>query len=128
MHQPAGVHQQWIAEKMEDAPEAQQRMAEILGWVSASYPELTAVVKWNQPMFVLEYPFIMGFSVASKHVSVTPEKDTLDAFREQVEAAGYTHSKMLFRIPFNKEVNYELLGAMIERNMENRRGSTKFWR
>lgn len=35
---------------------------------------------------------------------------------------------MLFRIKWDQEVEYDLIGKMIEMNMEEKRGSTKFWR
>ena len=52
----------------------------------------------------------------------------MDVFKDKIEAAGYTQSKMLFRIKYTDKVNYDLLSEMIEYNIEDKAGYTKFWR
>lgn len=105
-----------------------ERMEEILHWILETFPNLKLEHKWNQPMFTNEGTFIIAFSVSKNHISVAPEFYTMDKFRNAVEEAGYTHSKMLFRIPFKEEVNYPLLKEIIEFNIEDKQGYETFWR
>lgn len=105
-----------------------KRMEEILLWILETFPDLKLEHKWNQSMFTHDGTFIIAFSVSKNHISVAPEKYTMDKFRDAVEEAGYTHSKMLFRIPFKDEVNYPLLKEIIEFNIEDKRGYETFWR
>lgn len=129
MRTPADIHAQWIDDTMADrTDEHRERMADILGWVAESYPELTPVVKWNQPMFTLDKPFIIGFSVAKPHVAVAPEREPLAKFGERIDDIGYSRGKAFFRIPFAKTVDYGLLADIIDSNIADRRGSESFWR
>ena len=57
--------------KIED-PAHKERMKEVLEWVGNKYPNLTPVVKWNQPMFTDHGTYIIGFSVAKQHMAVAP--------------------------------------------------------
>lgn len=109
-------------------PNHRKRIEEILHWILEEYPNLKLEYKWSQPMFTHEGTFIIGFSIAKQHLSVAPEKITMDKFRNAIEEAGYTHSNQLFRIKFTDEVNYELLKEMIEFNIEDKRGYETFWR
>lgn len=111
-----------------DNPDHRERAEDILHWVLETLPNLKLEYKWNQPMFTNEGTFIIAFSSAKHHLSVAPEKYALDQFREKIEKAGYTHSNQLFRIKYTDEVNYELLKEMIEFNIEDKQGYTKFWR
>ena len=52
------------------------RMVEVLNWVAEHYPELELRVAWNQPMFTHRGTYIIGFSAASKHMAMAPERGT----------------------------------------------------
>ena len=41
---------------------------------------------------------------------------------------GYTQTENLFRIKWNQEIDYDLIGDMIKLNMEEKKDYTKFWR
>lgn len=101
-------------------------LAHVLGWVAHTYPELDVAIKWNQPMFTHHGTFILGFSAASKHYSVSPE--VLDDVIEVVKAAGLSHSKMLFRVNFGDPVPYDVLRHCIDHNMAVKADMTTFWR
>ncbi|MDO4927600.1 MAG: DUF1801 domain-containing protein [Corynebacterium sp.] len=109
-----------------DDVEHRSQLAQVLGWVDATYPELLCEIKWNQPMFSHHGTFIIGFSSASKHFSVAPE--FLDEVIDVVEAAGLTHGKKLFRIEYDKPVPYEVLRHVIEHNLEVKADVTTYWR
>src|SRR5690625_3737946 len=100
----------------------------VLSWVKDKYPQLEPVMKWNQPMFTNEGTFIIAFSVAKQHLAVAPESVAIDYFKDDFEKVGYVYTKELFRIPWTSKVDYDLLGKIIEYNMEEKKGYTSFWR
>ncbi len=77
-------------------------------------------------MFTDHGTFIIGFSVAKKHFSVATEK-AIDEFRTEIEQAGYETGKKFVKIPFDKEVNYDLLAKLIEWNIEQKKNMQTFW-
>ena len=55
--------------------EQMQRIHKIIDWVNQNFPNLKLEIKWNQPMFILDKTFIIGFSVAKNHISFSPEEE-----------------------------------------------------
>lgn len=104
------------------------RIEEILRWVSRKFPQLKPQMKWNTPMFTDHGTFIIGFSAAKHHVSVSPEEACMTYFADEIAQAGYSATKGLFRIPWDKPVNYELLEKMIAFNIEEKADCASFWR
>lgn len=118
-----------IQEYMENYSESQQAFIQkIFDWISETYPQLKQEVKWNQPMYTHEGTYIIAFSLSKAHMSVSPEFKGMEEFHDKIEAAGYSQAKMLFRIKYTEEVNYDLLSEMIEFNIKDKAGSTTFWR
>ena len=109
-------------------PEHQARMTELLTWVAETFPNLGQRIAWNHPMFTDHDTFIIGFSHAKQHLAVSPEYVTMQKFAEELEASGYAHTAMIFRIPWTSEINYPLLQKMIEFNIEDKKDSPTFWR
>ncbi|HHT20076.1 MAG TPA: iron chaperone [Tissierellia bacterium] len=114
-------------EKIDD-PKHRERLSQVLQWVRDTFPELDPRIAWNQPMFTHQGTFIIGFSRAKAHLAVSPEYITLQQFSDELEQAGYHHTTMLFRIPWQREVDYELLRKMIEFNIKDKASYTTFWR
>ena len=100
----------------------------VLEWVFEHYPNLTPRVAWNQPMFTDHGTFILGFSVAKKHLAVTPEQAGITHFASDFEQAGLSYSSMIVRFPYDRPFNFELLAKMIEFNLEDKKDCTTFWR
>lgn len=111
-----------------DNEEIKEKIEEILLNITEKYKELTQAIKWNQPMFLLDGTFIIGFSYAKGHLSVAPEVAVMDIFREKIEKAGYSSTLMLFRIKWDQKVDYKLLYEIIEYNMKVKKGYKTFWR
>jgi uncharacterized protein len=109
-------------------PKIKSKLASILDWVQNTYPNLEPVVKWNQPMFIHEGTFIIGFSVAKGHINIAPEDVTLKKFESQIKKLGYHQTKMLIQIKENQEIEYLLLKEMIDFNLEDKKGLKRFWR
>ena len=105
-----------------------ERMETVLEWVIAEFPELTPQVKWNTPMFTHHNTFIIGFSTAKPHMSVSPEAVGITRFTEEIAQAGYNATKGLFKIRWNQPVDYDLLREMIEFNIQAKEGESSFWR
>jgi len=111
-----------------DNPDHRARTEEIMAWVVSKFPNLKPEFKWNTPMFSDHGTFIIGFSTAKQHLSVSPEEVSITKFADDIKQAGYSATKGLFRIPWNKPVNYELLEKMIAFNIEDKAAYTHFWR
>jgi uncharacterized protein len=79
-------------------------------------------------MFTHKDTFIIGFSTAKHHLSVSPENAGITQFSNDIAQAGYSATKGLFRISWNEPVNYELLEKMIEFNIQDKAEYTGFWR
>jgi len=108
--------------------EKKERMRQILEPITEKFPELEKEIKWNQPMFTDHGTFILAFSVAKNHISISPETEALDHFEEQIKQAGYERTKMLFKIKWTEKIDYDLLDAMITYNIKEKKNMTRFWR
>ena len=109
-------------------PQHRARTEEVLDWVAKIFPQLARRVAWNQPMFTDHGTFIIGFSVSKGHLAATPEMAGIDRFSEEIVKAGYEHSKMLVRFPWDRPVDYGLLKRIIEFNIADKADTTTFWR
>ena len=104
------------------------RTEEVLDWVGRTFPELEPRIAWNQPMFTDHGTFIISFSVSGKHLAVSPEREGMERFTEEIAAAGYGQSKMLFRMKWDEDVNYPLLNRIICFNRLEKADCKTFWR
>lgn len=111
-----------------DSPDHRERVEEILRWVTNAFPNLEPQIKWSTPMFSDKGTFIIGFSTAKNHISVSPEQVGITHFSGDIAQAGYSATKGLFRIQWNEPIHYELLEKMIAFNIQDKAGYTNFWR
>jgi len=109
-------------------PQHCARAAEVLDWVGSTFCELNPKIAWNQPMFTDHGTFIIAFSVSAKHLAVSPEQAGMERFTQGIAQAGYAQSKMLFRISWDKEVDYPLLHRIIAFNYTEKAHCKTFWR
>ena len=105
-----------------------ERMVEVLNWVAKRYPELELRIAWNQAMFIHHGTYIIGFSAASKHMAVAPERATMIRFEPVMRERGTDFSTMLARQPWDKPFDYELLDAFIQHQLAEKQDITSFWR
>ncbi|MET1249483.1 iron chaperone [Sporolactobacillus sp. STCC-11] len=110
-----------------DNPQHRARTEEVLTWVTKKFPNLVPVIKWNQPMFTDHGTFIIGFSTSKKHLAVSPELAGIEHFSADIVQAGYDHTKMLIRFPWDRPVDYGLLEKMIAFNIADKKECTTFW-
>lgn len=104
------------------------RVEEVLEWVKDTFPTLETKYAWKQPMFTDHETFIIGFSVAKKHISIAPEARGMEIFADKIKSAGYGQTKLLFRIEWGQEVNYDLMKEIITFNIEDKEDCETFWR
>ncbi len=111
-----------------DNPQHRARTEEILSLVIEKFPNLEPKIAWNQPMFTDHGTFIIGFSVAKKHLAVAPERAGITRFSKDIVQAGYDHTNELIRIPWDSPVQFSLLEKMIEFNLLDKAECKTFWR
>ena len=111
-----------------DNVDNQLKTKEILGWIQDQFPSLVPKIAWNQPMFTDHETYIIGFSVSKKHLAIAPEQEVVELFSKEIKNAGYDHTKMLIRIPWNMDIDKSLLKKIIEYNIESKKECKSFWR
>jgi uncharacterized protein YdhG (YjbR/CyaY superfamily) len=52
----------------------------------------------------------------------------MEKFADDIRRAGYSASRMLYRVPWDKPMDYGLLGRVIEFNREDKKNVKTFWR
>src|SRR5690554_1024248 len=84
-------HMEFFADYLEriENPQHRARMEKVLSWVAKEFPNLKPRIAWNQPMFTDHGTFIIGFSIAKKHLSVAPERTGIIHFSDEIAQAGY---------------------------------------
>lgn len=103
-----------------------ERMVEVLDCVAQHYPELELWIAWNQPMFTHHGTYIIGFSAASKHMAMAPERATMIRFEQVMREYGTDFGTMLARQPWTKPFDYELLDAFVQDQLTEKQGTTSF--
>jgi len=111
-----------------DNEEHKEKMTTLLEWVAETFPNLETTVKWNQPMFTNHGTFIIAFSKAKAHFSVAPEAKALNQFTTKIETAGYSQTNNLFRVKWSQDIDFSLLKAIIQYNIDDKAECTTFWR
>lgn len=104
------------------------KIEELFQWIETEFPTLSFKIAWNQPIYTHHDTFIIGFSVAKKHIAISPELKGIQIFLKDIEDAGYTHGSNLFRIKWNEEIKYSLLHDIIVYNIKDKAKCTSFWR
>ena len=74
------------------------KLEPIFEQIQKEIPNLTVELKWNQPMFIINGTFIIGFSVAKNHISIAPEAVTMAIFTNDIKVANYEATNNLFKI------------------------------
>jgi len=105
-----------------------KKVKEILAYIEDHFQELEIVVKWNQPMFINHNTFIIAISYSKKHISIAPERKTLDHFEREYTQKGYARTKEYLLYPWDQPHDLELIKDMVAFNIEDKKDMTKFWR
>lgn len=105
-----------------------EKLKGILDWILKTFPTVKMEYKWNQPMITDHGTYICGFSYATGHITVGLENYVMNKFVSAIEEAGYSHGKMIFRIKWDEEVNFDLLKSIILFVIEDKSDVKSFWR
>lgn len=101
-----------IAEYIEAAPADGQahlrRLYEILRSVA---PGAEETIKWGTPFFV-EPRYLFSFSAHKAHCNFAPSEETLERFRDELEAHRTT--KNYLQVPYDEPVPEDLIRRMAE--------------
>lgn len=100
----------------------------ILNHLKEKFPQLKEEIKWKQPMFTDHGTFIIGFSISKGHMAVAPEAVVISRFEEEIQRAGYSYTKELFRIKWSDKIDFELLEKIVSYNIAEKKDTDKFWR
>lgn len=111
-----------------DSQDHRRRTEDVFNWVHQAFPSLVPKIAWNQPMFTDHGTFIIAFSVAKSHLAISPDVTGMKLFSEEIRKAGYSQTKNLFRITWETEVDYSLLGRIIRFNIEDKKDCQTFWK
>ena len=79
-------------------------------------------------MFTHHGTYVIGFSAASKHMAMAPERATMIRFESVVREHGTDFGTMLARQPWTKPFDYELLDVLIQNQLTEKQGITSFRR
>ncbi|WKD62048.1 hypothetical protein CCICO_10245 [Corynebacterium ciconiae DSM 44920] len=109
------------------APAHRERLREVADWAMQRAPQLRLAMKWNQPMLLWGKTFILGFSAATRHLSVAAEPHIMAELAAELDARGADYTPNLVRLPWSQPVDYELLGMMLDRQCETKKECTTFW-
>lgn len=79
-------------------------------------------------MFTHHGTYIIGFSAASKHMAMNPERATTIRFESVMRERGTDFGTMFAPKPWNKPFDYELFDTLIRDQLTKKQGITSFWR
>ena len=118
-----------IDEYLANISEENQRakLSELLKWVTKTFPKLALQIKWKQPIFTDHDTYIIGFSVAKKHLTVGLETRNLQHVAPLLEQNGIKHGTNTFQIAFTDKIPYDLLNQIIEYVIDDKKEITTFW-
>ena len=103
------------------------KLSEILKWITKTFPNLELQIKWKQPIFTDHDTYIIGFSVAKKHLTVGLETRNLQHVAPLLEQNGIKHGTNTFKIVFTDKIPYDLLNQIIEYVIDDKKEITTFW-
>lgn len=106
--------------------ENKEKIDSLIKWTLNEFPNLTLEMKWNQPMLIDHGTYIISYGCAKKHISVAPEKTFLDRNINEI-SKYYKSSKMLFKIDWNDDIEYDLLKKLIVEIIEEKKDYDRFW-
>ena len=105
-----------------------EKFEKMIDWVQNTFPELVLEIRWKQPMFIHHGTYIIGFSVAKSHFSFSPEEAGIEVFKDEAEAIGYQTTKMLIKVKWTDDINYDFIEKVIKYNMKEKENCKTFWR
>ena len=124
------IDKQLLDSYLKEIPDAENRMKleQVFSWIEQTFPQLDVAIKWNEPMFSHKGTFIIAFSKAKQHFAFSPEEYTINAFKEDIEKAGYEHTNNIVKIKWKEDIDYSLIERIIKFNIEDKINSKTYFR
>jgi uncharacterized protein YdhG (YjbR/CyaY superfamily) len=89
-------------------PEAAATATGIFAVVQKAHPTLELVIAWNHPMLRVDGTYVLGLSVARRHVLLNLfSADLITSFTDRL--VGYTTNKKTFAVPLDWKIDRGLL-------------------
>jgi uncharacterized protein len=102
-------------ESLDPAPRA--TITKIFEEIRTKRPNLELVIAWNQPMLRLGGQYVIGVSVAAKHLTINPfSQIALDRASDLL--ADYVVNTHTFRVPIGWDVDTAVLDVLVQARTE----------
>lgn len=85
-------------------------LRDVCGAIRASVGEAEECISWQMPTWRRGHNLI-HFAAQKRHVGIYPGPEAVAAFREELDAKGYKHSKGAIQMTYDR-VDTELLGRI----------------
>lgn len=79
------------------------KLTEIFEMIQREFPSLKLEIKWNQPMFIMDKTFIIGFSASKAHISIAPEPQTIVALAEELKRQAILQAPIFLELLKSKK-------------------------
>jgi len=117
-----------VDEYIATAPAArQQRLGELRALSLEHAPGATEGLKWGSPAYWTGV-ILFVFSGHAQHCNAVFTPSTLEAFRGELEAAGFELGAGAVKIPYGVELPSELLGRMMTHRVREWEDAGVTWR
>ncbi|MFM8266875.1 MAG: iron chaperone [Ilumatobacteraceae bacterium] len=94
------------------APKTSTTVSAIFAAITERYPQSEVVIAWNQPIARIDGHYVMGVSVATRHLTVNPwSRTVLTAMADRL--TGLVVNKHTFCVPLDWRVDSSLLHDMV---------------
>jgi uncharacterized protein len=101
-------------------PQAASTATAIFAVVQKAHAALELVIAWNHPMLRVDGKYVLGLSVAKRHVLLNPfSADLITAFADRL--VGYTTNKKTFAVPLDWKIDRRLLLDLVKARLEELR-------
>ena len=92
-------------------PVAAATVLRVLDALMRDHPDRQVVIAWNQPMVKEGDDYLLGISVAARHITIAPwGEGMMQRFADRLD--GYVVNKKTFRVPPDWDVDEPLLQDM----------------
>jgi uncharacterized protein YdhG (YjbR/CyaY superfamily) len=78
-------------------------------------------------MFIHHGTYIIGMSVSKNHLSIGLEARSMERLVKIIESSEYEHSKMLIKIKWSQEIDYDFLRNITSDIIVDKKDVKTFW-